>query len=136
MCLLNCCKKRKDAMDLPRKVTFQRPYNVFRFSTQLLPQISFQLHSTNKDLLLRFFKNIFPIIRRKCYLWKCVVFFLWSFWLPYSVQVSNPKGPFNNYVDKMRGRGSKKCLFCQVYKNCQHKGGGGSKMAKFCPRSC
>ena len=24
----------------------------------------------------------------------------------------------------MRGRGSKKCLFCQVYKNCQHKGGG------------
>ena len=49
-------------MGLPRKVTCQRPYNVFRFSTQLLPQISFQLHSTNKDLLLRF-KYIFPIIK-------------------------------------------------------------------------
>ena len=30
---------------------------------------------------------------------------------------NSSKGPFNNYVDKMRG-------------------GGGHKMAKFCPRSC
>ena len=36
------------------------------------------------------------------------------------------KGPFNNYVDKMRGKGVKKCLFFprSVYKNYPRRGGG------------
>ena len=48
------------------------------------------------------------------------------------------KGSFNNYVDKMRGRGSKNVCFCprSGYKNCPRRGGGSKKMAKFCPRSC
>jgi hypothetical protein len=50
------------------------------------------------------------------------------------------RGSFNNYVDKMRGEGVKKCkFFCprSGYKNCpRREGGGGQKMAKFCPRSC
>ena len=37
-----------------------------------------------------------------------------------------PKGTFNNYVDKMRGRGSKNVCFCPCsgYKNCPRRGGG------------
>jgi hypothetical protein len=49
------------------------------------------------------------------------------------------KGPFNNYVDKMRGRGGQNVCFCprSGYKNCPRRGGGGGqKMAKFCPHSC
>ena len=48
------------------------------------------------------------------------------------------KGAFNNYVDKTRGEGVKKCLFfvhAQGIKTV-HAGEGGQKMAKFCPRSC
>ena len=47
------------------------------------------------------------------------------------------KGPFNNYVDKMRGRGSKNVCFCprSGYKNCPRRGGG-QIMEKLCPRSC
>ena len=35
-------------------------------------------------------------------------------------------GPFNNYMEKMRGEGVKKCQFCprSGYKNCPRKGGG------------
>ena len=48
------------------------------------------------------------------------------------------KGPFNNYVDKMRGGGGQKM---SVFVHAQgiktvHAGGGDQKMAKFCPRSC
>ena len=50
------------------------------------------------------------------------------------IYVMNAKGAFNNYVDKMRGGGVKKCPRLG-YKNCPRKGGG-QKMAKFCPRSC
>ena len=41
-----------------------------------------------------------------------------------------PKGPFNNYVDKMRGEGSKKFCSCprSGYKSCLHKGGGGGQI--------
>ena len=49
-----------------------------------------------------------------------------------------PKGPFNNYVDKMRrGGGQKMSGFCprSGYKNCPCRGGS-QKMAKFCPRNC
>ena len=44
------------------------------------------------------------------------------------------KGPFNNYLDKMR---VKKCLFLSSFrvKKSVHAGGGGQKMAKFCPRN-
>ena len=47
-------------------------------------------------------------------------------------------GPFNNYMEKMRGEGVKKCQFCprSGYKNCPRKGGGDQKMAKICPRCC
>ena len=50
-------------------------------------------------------------------------------------------GPFNNYVDKMRGGGEgvKNVCFCprSGYKNCQRRvGGWGQKLTKFCPRSC
>ena len=39
------------------------------------------------------------------------------------------KVPFNNYVDKMRGRGSKNVCFCprSGYKNCPRRGAGGVK---------
>ena len=48
------------------------------------------------------------------------------------------KGPFNNYVDKIRGEGGKKM---SVFVHPQgiktvHAEGGGQKMAKFCLRSC
>ena len=48
------------------------------------------------------------------------------------------KGPFNNYVDKMRGGGGQKM---SVFVHAQgmktvHAGGGDETMAKFCPRSC
>ena len=48
------------------------------------------------------------------------------------------KGPFNNYVDKMRGGG---CQKMSVFVHAQGiktvlAGGGVQKMAKFCPRSC
>ena len=47
------------------------------------------------------------------------------------------QGPFNNYVRRMRGWGFKKCLFLNSgYKNCQRRGGGGQKMAKYCPPIC
>ena len=48
------------------------------------------------------------------------------------------KGPFNNYVDKMRVEGVKNICFCphSGYKNCQRGGRGGQKMAKFFRRSC
>ena len=47
------------------------------------------------------------------------------------------EGPFNNYVDKMKGGGQKMSVFihAQVTKTV-HAGGWGQKMAKFCPRSC
>ena len=48
------------------------------------------------------------------------------------------KGPFNNYVEKMRGGGGPKMsvfVHAQGIKNV-HAGMGGQKMAKFCPRSC
>ena len=46
------------------------------------------------------------------------------------------KGPFNNYVYMMREEVKNVC-FCprSRYKNCPRRGGG-SKIAKFCPRSC
>ena len=45
-------------------------------------------------------------------------------------------GPFNNYVDKMRGEGVQKIsVFIHGIKNIS-TGGRGQKMAKFCPRSC
>ena len=47
-------------------------------------------------------------------------------------------GPFNNYMDKMRGGGGQKMsCFCprSGYKNCPRRRGC-QKMAKFCPRSC
>ena len=40
------------------------------------------------------------------------------------------QGPFNNYVDKMRGEGVKIVCFCP------RSGWVGQKMAKFCTRSC
>ena len=46
------------------------------------------------------------------------------------------KGPFNNYVDKMRGGGGQKMsvfVHTQSIKSV-HAGGGGVK--KFCPRCC
>ena len=48
------------------------------------------------------------------------------------------KGPFNNYVDKMReGGGQKMSVFVHAQGiKTVHKGEGGQKMAKFCPRSC
>ena len=48
------------------------------------------------------------------------------------------KGPFNNYVDKMRGRGGQKMsvfVHAQGIKTVQNCWGG-QKMAEFCPRSC
>jgi hypothetical protein len=42
------------------------------------------------------------------------------------------QGPFNNYVDKMRGGGVKNVCIClhSGYKNCPRKeGGGGKKLA-------
>ena len=38
-------------------------------------------------------------------------------------------GPFNNYVDKIRGEGVKNVCFCphSVYKNCPHRREGGVK---------
>ena len=49
-----------------------------------------------------------------------------------------PLGALNNYMDKMRGEEGQKM---SVFVNAQgiktvHAGGGGQKMAKFCPRSC
>ena len=46
--------------------------------------------------------------------------------------VGCPKGPFNNYVDKMRGEGVKNACFCPRlgYKNCIRRGGGGSNNGK------
>ena len=44
-----------------------------------------------------------------------------------------PKGPFNNYVDKIKGEGVKKCLFLsklRVKKNCPRSVGEGSKNGK------
>ena len=54
------------------------------------------------------------------------------------MEVRFPKGPFNNYVDKMRGEGGQKM---SVFVHAQgiktvHEGGGDQKMVKFCPRSC
>ena len=48
------------------------------------------------------------------------------------------KGPFNNYVDKMRGEGVKMSVFvhAQGIKTVQAGVRVGQKMAKFCPRSC
>jgi hypothetical protein len=40
---------------------------------------------------------------------------------------------FNNYVDKMRGEGVSVFVHAQGIKTV-HAGGGGQKMAKFCPR--
>ena len=56
----------------------------------------------------------------------------------YETVDAKPKGAFNNYVDKMRGEMVKKCLFVHFkdLKIIYARGGGGSKMAKFCPRSC
>ena len=50
----------------------------------------------------------------------------------------DPKGRFNNYVDKMKGGGGqKKSVFVHAQGiKTVHAGGGGPKMAKFCPRSC
>jgi hypothetical protein len=47
-------------------------------------------------------------------------------------------GPFNNYVDKMRGEGVKMSVFvhAQGIKTVQAGVRVGQKMAKFCPRSC
>ena len=47
-------------------------------------------------------------------------------------------GAFNKYVDKMRGgRGQKMSDFVHAQGiKTVHVGGGGQKMAKFCPRSC
>ena len=56
----------------------------------------------------------------------------------YENTVKLGKGPFNNYVNKMRGgRGSKNVCFClrSGYKTV-HSVRRGQKMAKFCPRSC
>ena len=51
--------------------------------------------------------------------------------------LASTKGAFNNYVDKMRGEGVKKCLFLSTLRveKLPTQGVGGSKMAKFCPRS-
>ena len=53
------------------------------------------------------------------------------------------KGPFNNYVDKMRGEGGPKMsvfVHAQGIKTVHAGGprgwGGGRKMAKLCPSSC
>ena len=45
------------------------------------------------------------------------------------------KGSFNNYVDKMRGQKMSVFVNAQGIK-IVYAGGGGQKMAKFCPRSC
>ena len=45
------------------------------------------------------------------------------------------KGPFNNYVDKMRGQKMSVFVHAQGIK-LVHAGEGGQKIAKFCPRSC
>ena len=48
-------------------------------------------------------------------------------------------GAFNNYVDNIRGEGVKKMsvfVHTQGIKSVQAGGGGGHKMAKFCPCSC
>ena len=50
----------------------------------------------------------------------------------------SPLGPFNNYVDKMKGGGGQKMsvfVHAQGIKTA-HAGEGGQKLAKFCPRSC
>ena len=56
---------------------------------------------------------------------------------------NSAKGPFNNYVDKMWGvggpgeGGQKMSVFVHAKGiKTVHTGVGGSKMAKFCPRSC
>ena len=49
------------------------------------------------------------------------------------------KGPFNNYVDKKRGGGSKMSVFVHAQDIkivTVHVEGGGQKMVKFGPRSC
>ena len=42
-----------------------------------------------------------------------------------TVSYSEDKGPFNNYVDKMRGEGFRNVCFCprSGYKNCLRRGG-------------
>ena len=47
------------------------------------------------------------------------------------------KGPFNNYLKKMRKEGVKNVCFCPrlEHKNYLRREGG-QKMVKFCPRSC
>ena len=48
------------------------------------------------------------------------------------------RGPFNNYVDKMRGgRGKKMSIFVHAQGvKTVHAGGRGQKMTKFCPHNC
>ena len=49
------------------------------------------------------------------------------------------KGAFNNYVDKMKGGGGQKLsvfVHAQGIKTVHAGGGWGSKISKFCPRSC
>ena len=47
------------------------------------------------------------------------------------------KGAFNNYVEKMRGgKGQKMSVFFHAKATKTVHTGKGSKMAKFCPRSC
>ena len=63
--------------------------------------------------------------------------FPWNMFVCMQYKEQCSKGPFNNYVDKMReGRGSKNVCFCprSGYRNCPRR--GGQKMAKFGPRSC
>ena len=54
----------------------------------------------------------------------------------YGQPLNNYKGPFNNYVDKIRGKGVKKCLFLSILskgiKTVDVGGVGVSKTAKFC----
>ena len=60
-----------------------------------------------------------------------VVRYLLGIWVRYT------KGPFNNYVDKIRGRGSKSACFCprSGYEKFSPRGGR-SKMVNFCLGSC
>mgnify|MGYP001244272108 CR=1 FL=1 len=52
--------------------------------------------------------------------------------LPDTCGDRSSKGPFNKYVDMMRGGGGQKKFFCPLsgYKNCPRKGRGGGGVAK------
>ena len=45
-------------------------------------------------------------------------------------------GPFNNYVDKMRGGGGQKLSVFVHAQGIKTGGRGDQKMSNFCPRSC